>query len=98
MKIRGAWMFGLLLVAGCSSTPLDSTESVCDEFAQFIQDGRPADQRPAVVRSMGEVIGNAAQPVQDGHRGLADTVSNPSAQPLADDTFAAACFDAGWES
>lgn len=85
----------LLVLAGCA--PLDAAEAACDEFAAHARDGMPADDRPEVVRSMGEVIGDAPQPLQDGHAGLVRTVGgSDSAYRLAADTFAQACFDLGW--
>jgi hypothetical protein len=86
------------LLAACSSAPPDSTDSMCTDFAQFIHDGRPADQRADVVRSLGEVVANADQHVQDAYPALTRTVTaDVGAQGIADDTFAQACFDAGWE-
>lgn len=89
-----------LTVAGCGgeASAIDSTESVCDDFAAFIKAGRPADQRSEVVASIGEVIGNADAGVRDAYSTLTNTVNTPTAQPIADDTFAQSCFDAGWES
>jgi hypothetical protein len=86
-----------LATAGCGGTS-GATEVACDDFAAFIRDGRPVDQRAAVIRSIGEVIGNADQRVQDAHDALVATVdSSPTAQALADDTFAQACYDTGWD-
>lgn len=88
------------LTAGCSSSSemLDSTELVCDEFATFAQDGRPADQRSDVISSIGEVIGNADQRLKDYYATLTNTVNGPAnAQELADDVFAQTCFDVGWD-
>lgn len=85
-------------LAGCSGGPVDSTGSVCDEFAAFVKDGRPADQRADIVRSIGEVIDNADKKVRDAYPPLTRTVqASGGAQSLADDTFAQACFDAGWK-
>jgi hypothetical protein len=87
-----------LLTAGCSSSDgelLDSTESVCDDFAGYVRDGG---DRAEVVASIGEVIDNAEAGVRDAYPTLQNTVDgNESAQQLADDTFAQSCFDAGWE-
>lgn len=95
------WLIGVLLLAGCgtgSADVLDSTEIVCDDFAHFIRDGRPADQRSDVISGIGDVIGNADSGVRDAYGVLTNTVNDTSSQPIADDTFAQACFDAGWES
>lgn len=85
-------LFVAAVLSGCSSGgQVDSTGLVCDEFAAFARDGLPAEQRSGVLESMGEVIGNAEQGVQDAYAGLRD------GGPGADDVFAQACFDAGWE-
>ncbi len=89
------------LTAGCESGEtsdfLNMTDSVCTEFGTFIRDGRPADQRSDVISSMGEVIVNADQGVQDGFEALTNTVNgSASAQQLADDVFAQSCLDAGF--
>ena len=95
---RIALLVGVLLLAGCGgeAAAMDSTEAVCDDFAAFVRDGRPAEQRPDVVRGMGDLIGNADTGVQRGFEALTNTVNDPTAQPLADDAFAQSCIDAGW--
>ena len=86
----------VVLLAGCAAA--DASEQVCDEFAAHAKNGLLAAERAEVVRSMGEVVGNAVQPLQDAHDGLLRTVSGPdSGYQLAADTFAQACFDNGWE-
>lgn len=98
--MRKALLVPLLVavLAACSSTPVNSTQSVCTDFAKFIKEGRPASQRADVVRSLGKVISQADKKVQDAFPTLTRTVTGTTgAQHLADDTFAQACFDAGWK-
>lgn len=90
----------LFAAAGCSAPDgtINSTGVVCDEFAAYAGGGQPAGQRSEVVTSMGEVIKNADQGVRDSYDGLVRSVDAPeSTWVLAADTFAQACFDAGWE-
>ena len=99
-------LLGLLLTAACSSAGagadggrglLDSTETVCDDFAAHAKAGLPADQRLKVVRSIGEVIGNADQRLRDAYPPLQRTAGGTdSSYRLAADGFAAACFKTGW--
>lgn len=85
----------LLTVMGCAAT--DPTELACDDFAGHARDGLPAAERAETVRSVGDVVGNADQSLQDAYDGLVRTVSGPdSAYRLAADTFAQACFNLGW--
>lgn len=98
--MRKLGLAALLLLAGCGSegaAATDSTKFVCDDFATFVRDGKPADKRSEVVSDIGELIGNADEKVRGAYDTLTNTVNTPTAQPLADDTFAQACFDAGWE-
>lgn len=98
MRNRAGWLVGVLLLAGCggaSEAGGDTTGLVCDDFAAFAQDGRPSDQRSEVVSGIGDLIGNADPGVADAFDGLTATVNNPT--EAADDAFAQACFDAGWE-
>ena len=98
--ITAAGLVVLALAAGCGGDGevLDSTGSVCDQFAAHARAGLPAGERAAVVDSMGEVIGNAAGGVVEAFDGLRDTAGgSDSAYQLAADTFAQACFDAGWD-
>jgi len=106
MRNSGVLASAVLLVglAGCGGSGdddgagpvLDSTESVCDQFAGFLKNGG---DRASVVDSIGGAVGNAAQGVQDAYGSLQNTVSaDQSAQQVADDAFAQACFDAGWKS
>lgn len=84
--------------ASSSEGGSDATEFVCDDFAKFIRDGRPADQRSEVVSDIGELVADAEPNVQDAYGTLANTVNGTvGSQQIADDTFAQACFDAGWE-
>ncbi len=77
---------------------MDSTEFVCDDFAKFIRDGRPADQRSEIISGIGDLIRSAEMGVRDAYRSLTNTMNGTtSAQQIADDTFAQACFDAGWD-
>ncbi len=85
----------LLTVMGCAAA--DSSELACDDFAGHARDGLPAAERAETVRSVGEVVGNADQSLQDAHAGLVRTVGgSDSGYQLAADTFAQACFDNGW--
>lgn len=97
---------GLVLIAalaGCGGgdgggDALDSTESVCDDFAAHSKAGLPAADRAEVTRSIGEVIGNADQRLQDAHEALVRTASGTDgAYKIAADTFANACFNSGWD-
>lgn len=92
-------VLGLLLLAGCSSGggTIDSTESVCNDFAAFVKDGAPAEQRPDIVDSIGQVIGNADEGVQQAYKALTNTADGAGDPGVADDTFAQSCFDAGWD-
>jgi hypothetical protein len=86
-----------LATSGCGGTG-GATEVACDDFAAFIRDGRPIDQRVDVIRGIGDIIGNADPRVRDAHDTLVATVDgSPGAQALADDTFAQACYDTGWD-
>ena len=92
-------LLALAALTACSSGgKVDTTSSVCTDFAKFIHDGRPAAQRADVVRSIGKVVDQADQRVQDAYPTLTRTATGPvSSQQLADDTFAKACLDAGWK-
>jgi len=86
-----------LVLTGCSSggDMLDSTESVCDEFAAYVRDGG---DRAELVASIGEVIANADQQVRDAYPTLQNTVdATGGATTIADDTFANACLEWGWD-
>lgn len=88
-----------LLVAGCSSGgKVDSTESVCDDFAAHAKAGLPAADRADVVASIGEVVDNAAQGVRDAFSALQRTATeSDGAYRIAAGGFAQACVDAGWD-
>lgn len=75
---------------------LDSTETVCDEFAAHAKAGLPADQRGDVVTSMSEVIDNSDPALQEAFIPLADAVDGQDYGAAAD-AFAQACFDTGWD-
>jgi hypothetical protein len=94
-----ALLAGALFLAGCGGEAVasDSTGFVCDDFAAFVKDGSPAHQRTQMVSEIGDLIGNADPKVQSAYETLTNTVDNPSAQTIADDTFAQSCFDAGWK-
>lgn len=89
-----------ILLVGCGGASdglLDSTESVCDEFAAHARDGLPASERSGVTDSISEVVDNAADGVHDAFAALERTADDSdSAYQLAADAFAQACFDAGW--
>lgn len=89
-----------ILAAGCGASDdlLDSTESVCHDFAVHAKAGLPADERPGVVDRIGEVIANADEGLRSAYPALERTAdANDSAYLLAADAFAQACFDAGWD-
>lgn len=75
----------------------DAGGYVCDDFARYINAGQPVDQRPEVVSKIGGLIVNAEPSLQDAYGTLTRSVEAPPSQwRIAADTFAQACFDAGW--
>lgn len=103
MKTKAGALVLMLALSGCGGDAegggsLDSTGNVCDSFAAHSRDGLPAAERADVVDSIGEVIDNADQQVQDAYPPLQNTASaSDSAYRTAADGFAQACFDAGWD-
>ena len=88
----------LATAAACGGGSMDSTDSVCDEFAAHAKAGLPEADRAKVVASMGKVIDNADQKVRDAYPGLQRAVDKPdSTYQKAADVFAQSCFDAGWK-
>lgn len=92
-------MVGLvLLLAGCGGGGGSGTEAACDRFAEHAKADLPADDRAQTVRDVGELLDGAEQAVREGHDALVRTVGgSDSSYQLAADTFAQACFDAGWD-
>lgn len=88
----------VMLATGCGGGVVDSTQSVCDDFAAHAKAGLPKADRAGVVASIGEVIDNANPKVRDAYPPLQRTAAGTdSAYQIAADGFAQACFDAGWK-
>lgn len=104
MKIKAAALAVFVVLAGCGGGAegdgplLNSTESVCDDFAAHAKAGLPAAKRAEVVESIGEVVANADQRIRDAYPPLERTkAGTDGAYKIAADGFAQACFDAGWD-
>lgn len=81
-----------LTLTGCGD--VDATSIACNDFAEYISDGMPKDQRSEVVSQIGDIIGNADPKLQDNYGALTNNVNaNEEQWTHAADVFSATCID-----